>query len=592
MAKAIDCGTMFLVKGEVGSDNQPVFTVERNVFLEAASTDDTAETLKENNWSYAQYGDEYYILGEDAIKIKNLLTVNSSDRNIVMTQVGELRRPMKDGILNTGEEKLSVAIIQKLIANLVGKPVSKGEILCFCTPGNPIDKNLTIVFHRIMLTNFLKSLGYEVECIPEALAIIFSERPVAEDPEEGEAPFSGIAFSFGAGMCNICIKGDTKISLLNGENISIEELSRTHADKEFWVYSCDENGQIVPGKAYAPRLTQKNTKVVKVTLDNGKIFECTSNHKIMLRDGLYKEAGQLKVNDSLMPLYRDVYSYPNSSSKYEMVKNNKTGRWNKTHRLVATQITGEQIRRGYVVHHKDFNPRNTPWNKGISGDKARFKNGFKNQYNHKVLKVEVVIKPCDVYDLSVEKYHNFAINSGVFVHNCMAWKKLPLINFSVAQSGDWIDQEAAKTAGINTAAMTRYKEKNFSLENADYSDMRQAALDIFYQNMIEHALNNFAEKFNQLDNQIEAPLEIIVAGGTSIVPGFMKKFESVIEGLTLPFKIRGLQHAENPFYTVANGCLLKAMASENKRAEKIVENMGTKETKDKDSRKIKVPSRK
>lgn len=351
--KSLDVGTMFLVKGELDiTSEEPEFTTERNCFLQAAATDDTEETLKENNWSYAKHEDKHYILGEDAIRLKNLLTVSSQDQGIVMTKVGDLRRPMKDGILNTGEEKLSVAIIHKLIANLLGAPGHENEVLCFCVPGDPVDKNLSVVFHRTMITNFLKTLGYHVECIPEGLAIIFSERPVAEDSSEesGEAPFSGIAFSFGAGMANITF----------------------------------------------------------------------------------------------------------------------------------------------------------------------------------------------------------------------AWKKMPLINFSVAQSGDWIDYEAAKVAGIDTAAMTRFKETKFNCNDVDYSDMRQAALDIFYQNMVEHALNNFAEKFNQLDNQIDAPLEIVIAGGTASVPGFLEKFQSVINGLELPFQIKKVRMASNPFFAVSHGCLVKAMAVEKK----------------------------
>ncbi|MHA2279286.1 MAG: disk-shape morphogenesis protein volactin [Promethearchaeota archaeon] len=354
MCKSLDCGTMFLVKGELDiATEEPEFTVERNCFLQAATTDDTEDTLKENNWTYAKHADSYYILGEDAIKLKNLLTVGTKDDAIIVTKIGELRRPMKNGILNTGEEKLSVAIIQKLIANLIGNPTQPGEVLCFCTPGDPVDKNLSVVFHRTMVMNFLKGLGYSVECIPEALAIVFSQRPVAEDPTEagGEAPFSGIAFSFGAGMANICF----------------------------------------------------------------------------------------------------------------------------------------------------------------------------------------------------------------------AWKKMPLINFSVAQSGDFIDEQAAKIAGINVSAMTRYKENHLDLNNIDYSDMRQASLDIFYQNTIEHALNNFAEKFNQLDNQIDAPLEIVIAGGTASVPGFIDKFQSVISGLELPFKVKNVRMAENPFFAVSHGCLVKAMATEKKK---------------------------
>lgn len=351
--KSLDIGTMFLVKGELDvATEEPEFITERNCFLQAATTDDTEDALKENNWTYAKHEDNFYILGEDAIKLKNLLTVGSKDQDIVVTKIGELRRPMKHGILNTSEEKLSVAIIQKLIANLLGKPNKQGEVLCFCAPGDPVDKNITVVFHKTMVMNFLKTLGYQVECIPEALAIIFSQRPVAADPTEdgGEAPFSGIAFSFGAGMANICF----------------------------------------------------------------------------------------------------------------------------------------------------------------------------------------------------------------------AWKKMPLINFSVAQSGDWIDQEAAKVAGINISAMTRFKENNFDLNKIDLTDMRQAALGIFYENMIQNALNNFAEKFNQLDNQIETPLEIVIAGGTAKIPGFTEKFKEVITGLELPFQVKAVRLAENPFFAVSHGCLVKAMSLERK----------------------------
>ena len=47
---------------------------------------------------------------------------------------------------------------------------------------------------------------------------------------------------------------------------------------------------------------------------------------------------------------------------------------------------------------------------------------------------------------------------------------MPLINFSIAQSGDFIDKEAAKVAGIDVAAMTRFKESKFDLDNVDYTD--------------------------------------------------------------------------------------------------------------------------
>jgi hypothetical protein len=350
--KSLDIGTMFLCKGELDVADQPEFTLERNCFLQAAATDDTEQTLKENNWNFAKHGSDYFILGEDAIKLKNLLSVGSKDQSIVMTKVGELRRPMRHGVLNTNEEKLSVALIQKLIANLLGKPKHSGETLCFCVPADTVDKNISNIFHTTMLTNFVKSLGYTPESIPEALALIFSQRPVADDPSEpnGQAAFSGIGISCGAGMANCCL----------------------------------------------------------------------------------------------------------------------------------------------------------------------------------------------------------------------AWKQMPLLNMSVQNCGDWIDEQAAKVAGMEVPAMTRFKETKFDLNKVDYSDMRQAALDIFYQNMIENALTKFAAKFNQLDNPIDIPLEIVLAGGTASIPGFVEKFNLVLSGLTLPFKVKQVRLAENPLYAVSHGCLVKAMALEKK----------------------------
>ena len=38
--------------------------------------------------------------------------------------------------------------------------------------------------------------------------------------------------------------------------------------------------------------------------------------------------------------------------------------------------------------------------------------------NHRVVSVRLLQKREDCYDLTVEKYHNFALSAGVFVHNC------------------------------------------------------------------------------------------------------------------------------------------------------------------------------
>lgn len=174
-----------------------------------------------------------------------------------------------------------------------------------------------------------------------------------------------------------CFTGDTKISLLSGEEVPIKDL----VDRdEFWVYSFGSDGSFYPGRGHSARLTKKNAPVVKVTLDTGETIRCTPDHRFMLKDGTYKHAEHLTPNDSLMPLYRklDKHGYEQlaSNRRYEKKRplhcslcgedghNKRTcGRvpspnWVHTHRLASLENEGCRVPAGYVIHHADFNSRN------------------------------------------------------------------------------------------------------------------------------------------------------------------------------------------------------------------------------------------
>ncbi len=47
----------------------------------------------------------------------------------------------------------------------------------------------------------------------------------------------------------------------------------------------------------------------------------------------------------------------------------------------------------------------------------------------KVLKVELLNERKDVYDLEVPYYHNFAVNDGIIVHNCIDATRYALETF-------------------------------------------------------------------------------------------------------------------------------------------------------------------
>ena len=161
----------------------------------------------------------------------------------------------------------------------------------------------------------------------------------------------------------LCLAGDTRVPLLDGTEPMISELSER--DDSFWVYSVDDKNNIVPGLARNARLTKRQAETVEVELDSGEVLTCTSDHPIMMRDGHYEEAGDLKTGDSVMPLYRRV-SVGNMSG-YEEVYDPGDDSWRFTHRMVTDSLF-DDVENGFVRHHVNFyKGDNRPENLKIMG---------------------------------------------------------------------------------------------------------------------------------------------------------------------------------------------------------------------------------
>jgi len=171
-----------------------------------------------------------------------------------------------------------------------------------------------------------------------------------------------------------CFSGDTKVALADGRSLSFKELvGEAHNGKQNYCYTFQDDGSIGIEKILHPRKTKAVAKVLKVTLDNKESIVCTPDHQFLLRDGTYKQAKDLMPADSLMPLYRQISR-------------------------LGKRITIQ----GYEMVHQPNEDR---------------LQGAVQRYNHKVVRVEAFHKRMDVYDLEVPGTHNFALASGVFVHN-------------------------------------------------------------------------------------------------------------------------------------------------------------------------------
>ncbi|MEK7102782.1 MAG: DNA topoisomerase (ATP-hydrolyzing) subunit B [Patescibacteria group bacterium] len=161
-----------------------------------------------------------------------------------------------------------------------------------------------------------------------------------------------------------CFSGDTNIALADGRNLSFKEIvEENNEGKEHFCYTIKEDGGIGIGKIEHPRITKKDTNVIKVILDNDEEIVCTPDHKFMLRDGSYKEARDLCSTDSLMPLRRQLSRLGKriTIEGYEMVYDPKDLRWIFTH-MLSDQYNLESgiddMGNGEHRHHLDFNKRN------------------------------------------------------------------------------------------------------------------------------------------------------------------------------------------------------------------------------------------
>lgn len=172
-----------------------------------------------------------------------------------------------------------------------------------------------------------------------------------------------------------CWTADTLIRLVDNRILTIKEVIEEHEQgKTNYVFGCTKDGTIKIEPILDGFLTKKDAQIVRLTLDNGKQIRCTPDHRIMLRDGSYKEAQYLTEDDNLMSDMQDTIS----------------------------------------------------------------------EFNHRIVKVEQLEEKEDVYDITVKETHNFALEAGIFVHNCVKLGRIPEIQSVLPLRGKILNVEKSE----------------------------------------------------------------------------------------------------------------------------------------------------
>jgi hypothetical protein len=146
----------------------------------------------------------------------------------------------------------------------------------------------------------------------------------------------------------------------------------------------------------------------------------------------------------------------------------------------------------------------------------------------------------------------------------LCYKGLSLVEFSCTKSGDNLDQQASQVTGIATSKVIKIKEKKLDLNNVDMSDRVQSALSIYYDEMIDRMVHHIANEFKEKSSEMEGQIEIVVAGGTSMAPGFCERLKKSINQSDFPFEVYDVRHSKTPFYSVSQGACIRAQADYKK----------------------------
>ena len=326
MAKGLDVGTMNILSAQQ-EGSETVFVQQRNSFVEIEYSDMAEQMLSRSEVLHIRKDDQVYIVGDDALNFANIFNK-------------ETRRPMQHGILSS-DEKSAIPMIKLIIEQVVGEPNPPGERLFFSTPADPIDSDISTLYHQKTLESILGDQGYDPEPINEGMAVIYSEL--------ADRNFTGLGISFGAGMTNICL----------------------------------------------------------------------------------------------------------------------------------------------------------------------------------------------------------------------AYYAVPVMRFSIARGGDWVDEQAAQATGTPVDKVTATKEDDFELDFRTDVGGIKGALSIYYENLLDYVIENIQRETDEEDVEEGLDVPVVVTGGTSSPDGFEELFEEHLNEADIPFSISGVSRAEEPMYSVASGALVAARSEED-----------------------------
>ena len=171
-------------------------------------------------------------------------------------------------------------------------------------------------------------------------------------------------------------------------------------------------------------------------------------------------------------------------------------------------------------------------------------------------------------ELAEEDFTGIGLSfGGGMVNVCLSFMSVPVFKFSVAKSGDWIDQQVAMAVDETSSRVSAVKESSLDLSKQGDLSKIESALSIYYNHLIEYVIENIKQEITKARRlpRITNPISIILSGGTSLPKGFSPKFKQILDQLKMPVPVGSVRMATQPLRSVAKGALVAASADEGKK---------------------------
>lgn len=164
-------------------------------------------------------------------------------------------------------------------------------------------------------------------------------------------------------------------------------------------------------------------------------------------------------------------------------------------------------------------------------------------------------------ELEQENFTGIGISAGGGMCNvCLAYLSVPLISFSINKGGDFIDEAVASVTGEVSTRVREIKENNLNLLQKPNNEIEDA-LHIYYDNLIISLVKAMKENITGKSKapRVDAPIPIVLSGGTAKPKGFKSRFEKFLKEEEFPMEISNIKIADDPLNATAKGALIAAM---------------------------------